>query len=280
MIKLPGNISALQGRLQWEVPAATMSQWNPAIQAAETSDNTIGIYDVIGDYWGEGVSEKRISAALRSIGADQDVVVNINSPGGDTFSGIAIHNLLAMHKGAVTINVVGLAASAASIIASVPTAQVNIATGGMLMIHNCWTGFVGNRNDFQSVADYMLEIDKAMADVYAVRSGQDRKQVMTWMDAETYMGGELAVERGFADRASVTGEIIDAADDEGRLAAHQLDVALARSGMPRSERRKLIAQIKSGTPSAASNGTPSAAGDTPRAVNLNLEPLPKLQFPT
>ncbi|TKA83994.1 Clp protease ClpP, partial [Sulfitobacter sp. 15WGC] len=68
-----------------------------------------------GDY-GDGVTSKRIAGALRSIG-ERDVRVDINSPGGDFFEGVAIYNMLREHKAKVTVNVLGLAASAASVIA-------------------------------------------------------------------------------------------------------------------------------------------------------------------
>jgi ATP-dependent Clp protease protease subunit len=76
------------------------------------------MYDVIGeDFWsGGGVTVNRVDAALRQIG-NQDVEVHINSPGGDMFEGIAIYNRLLEHPGKVTVKVLGLAASAASIIA-------------------------------------------------------------------------------------------------------------------------------------------------------------------
>lgn len=76
--------------------------------AANDSDTSISIYDSIGENWeGMGVTAKRISAALRSIGP-QDVKVNINSPGGDFFEGVAIYNLLREHQGKVTVRVLGV----------------------------------------------------------------------------------------------------------------------------------------------------------------------------
>ena len=88
--------------------------------AAEADEGaTISIYDVIGEDWwtGEGVTAKRIAAALRAIGKEP-VTVAINSPGGDMFEGLAIYNLLREHEGEVNVKVLGLAASAGSVIAS------------------------------------------------------------------------------------------------------------------------------------------------------------------
>ena len=102
----------------FEQDVRTLDRWNANVITNDASDNTISVLDVIGaDYIsGEGVTAKRIAAALRSIG-NKDVIVNINSPGGDFFEGVAIYNLLREHPAKVTVQVLGLAASAASIIA-------------------------------------------------------------------------------------------------------------------------------------------------------------------
>ncbi|MDE9591229.1 ATP-dependent Clp protease proteolytic subunit, partial [Xenorhabdus bovienii] len=81
-----------------DIKPLALDKWNSGIKATST-ENTISVLDVIGEsFWDEGVTAKRISAALRAIG-DQDVIVNINSPGGDVFEGIAIYNLLRNHGG-------------------------------------------------------------------------------------------------------------------------------------------------------------------------------------
>lgn len=82
------RVGAPAAGLRFDLSARAMERWNPAVQAASEKDNSISIFDIIGqDYWtGDGVTAKRIAGALRTIG-DGDVVVNINSPGGDMFEG-------------------------------------------------------------------------------------------------------------------------------------------------------------------------------------------------
>ena len=237
-----------------------LERWNPEIRAAADEENTISIYDPIGyDFWtGEGVTAKRISAALRSMNG-ADVTVNINSPGGDVFEGLAIYNLLREHKGKVTVKVLGLAASAASFIAMAGD-EVQIARAGFLMIHNAWTIVGGNRNDIREVADFLEQIDIALADIYAARTGDLTEAMQKLMDAETWMAGSVAIEEGFADQllpSDATKHDAKAGSPQ-QIAARRLDVILAKQGMPRSERRSLIQDIKTGTPSAAGPGTPSA----------------------
>ncbi|KAB1466733.1 Clp protease ClpP [Cronobacter sakazakii] len=242
-----------------DLPAAAMERWNGSIRAARDGDNSISIFDVIGaDYWGEGVTASRIAGALRSLNG-ADVTVNINSPGGDMFEGLAIYNLLREYEGKVTVKVLGLAASAASIIAMAGD-DVQIGRGAFLMIHNCWVYAMGNRHDLAQIAADMAPFDKAMSDIYQARSGLDPETVDRMMDGETYIGGSEAVEKGFADSLLSADEIAD--DDESPAAAlRKLDALLAKANTPRSERRKLLKALSGSTPGAAASpdGTPSAA---------------------
>ncbi|AGE85816.1 head maturation protease, ClpP-related [Cronobacter sakazakii] len=242
-----------------DLPAAAMERWNGSIRAARDGDNSISIFDVIGaDYWGEGVTASRIAGALRSLNG-ADVTVNINSPGGDMFEGLAIYNLLREYDGKVTVKVLGLAASAASIIAMAGD-EVQIGRGAFLMIHNCWVYAMGNRHDLAQIATDMAPFDKAMSDIYQARSGLDAATVDKMMDGETYIGGSEAVEKGFADSLLSADEIAD--DEESPAAAlRKLDALLAKANTPRSERRKLLKALSGSTPGAAASpdGTPSAA---------------------
>lgn len=243
-----------------ELLPLALERWQPEIQAAAADDRTISIFDPIGiDYWtGEGATAKRIAGALRGMGGE-DVTVNINSPGGDMFEGLAMYNVLREYEGHVTIKVLGLAASAASIVAMAGD-RIEIGRSAFFMIHNCWVLAQGNRLDLHAMADSLEPFDQAMADIYAAHTGQDIAAVQTLMDAETWLGGSAAIEAGLADGLLPSEQITESTQARGpQIAARRLDVVLARAGMPRSERRALIAEIKSGTPCAAGAGTPSAA---------------------
>ncbi|HEC0958195.1 TPA: Clp protease ClpP, partial [Klebsiella pneumoniae] len=139
------------GAAQFDMRPDALERWEPEVRAAGNDANSISIYDSIGENWeGTGVTAKRISAALRAIG-DKDVVVNINSPGGDFFEGVAIYNLLREHPGRVTVQVMGLAASAASVIAMAGD-EILMGDGSFLMIHNAWAVAIGNRHDMADAA--------------------------------------------------------------------------------------------------------------------------------
>jgi ATP-dependent Clp protease protease subunit len=246
-------------------PPEAFDRWNAGIQAAgEVGANTITIYDVIGaDYWtGGGVTVKRVDAALRAIGA-KDVEVHINSPGGDMFEGIAIYNRLLEHAGKVTVKVMGLAASAASIIAMAGEERL-IGPASFLMIHNCWVLAVGNRHDMAEVAQFLEPFDDAMAGVYADRAAAKKADVAKWMDAETWMSGGMAEERGFATGLLSADDLKEDAEASAKArdlnALRQAEIALCRSGCTRAEARSLLNKIK-GTPGAAPETPTPGAGD-------------------
>ncbi|WKT59115.1 ATP-dependent Clp protease proteolytic subunit [Microbulbifer thermotolerans] len=265
-------------RIKYDLSPLALERWNPSIRAADDSGNDIGIYEHIGeDMWGDGVSAKRIAAALRAIG-NRDVVVNINSPGGDMFEGLAIYNLLREHQGRVTVRVLSLAASAASIIAMAGD-EIQIARAGFLMIHNAWVCYCGNRNDFREIADYLEPFDRSMADVYQARTGGDLDEIRAMMDAETWIGGSDAIEKGFADSLLASDEVIDSGGNSNARAASRLDIALAKAGLPRSERRRLLKEFKSSTLNAAGDGMHNAAATgMPSATEIEAEPLPRLSL--
>lgn len=248
------------------VDGGVLSKWSAdaaGIRAVETGDNVITMFGVIGeDYWsGGGITAKSVTAQLRAIG-DRPVEVQINSPGGDMFEGIAIYNVLREHQQPVTIKIMGMAASAASVIAMAGD-TVEIGAASFLMIHNCWVVAVGNRHDMAETAAYLEPFDKAMADVYAFRSGAAAKDCAKWMDSETYMSGSVAIERGFADSllaSDQTKRDDDAkASDRERSAVTALELKLLAGGDTRAQAREHISKIKGKPDAARDDGKPDAA---------------------
>lgn len=250
---------------QGDLRADVLQRWQPL--AAEADDPaTISIYDAIGEDWwtGEGVTAKRIAGALRAIGK-KPVTVSINSPGGDMFEGLAIYNLLRDHPAEVTVRIMGLAASAASVIAMAGD-RIEMGLGSFLMIHNSWGVVIGNQDDMREAVEVFSEFDAAMADIYAARTGLDAEEVSQMMSAETWLRAESAIESGFADSAFEAPEYKEQADTS-KAARAALDATLAKAGMPRVERRRLLKEA-AGTPSAAGTATPSAGFDLGAAQSL------------
>lgn len=220
-----------------------LARWDKTVMAENKADtSSIDIFDVIGsDFFGDGFTAKRMSAALRSIGEDKDVVVNVNSPGGDVFEAATIYNLLAQHKGNVTVNILGLAASAASVIAMAGD-TIKISKIGFLMIHNAWSIVMGNKDDLRAAADTLELFDKSILAAYAGKATIDEKKLSKMMDNETWVGADDAIEYGLADEIIEVkqGEKKDAEKQTKAQAKRTLEMALAREGFSRKEREEVF----------------------------------------
>lgn len=242
-----------------------IDRWNAGVHASQTSENTITILDVIGeDYWtGGGVTSKRVSAALRAIG-NKDIFVDINSPGGDFFEGVAIYNLLRAHPAKVTVRILGMAASAASVIAMAGD-EVLIGKAGFIMVHNAWVVAIGNRHDLIDAAKTMEPFDDAMATLYSEKADVKKAKAAEWMDAETWFNGEQAIAAGLADDYLAADQVIEdkaKADANNSInAVRRVDALLAKTGIPRSERRALLSGVKDSKQDAADHVTHDADGD-------------------
>ena len=265
-----GPVLPRPAAFQADAPSDALVRWAEmpvAVQVTSVteSDSTITIFDVIGeDDMGGGVSLRRIAAALSRIGP-QAVTVQINSPGGDMFEGIAIYNLLRAHPAAVTVEVLGLAASAASIIAMAGD-EIHMSPGSFLMLHNAWGVVIGNRHDMAEAATLFETFDAALTEIYAARSGRSTEEIAALLDAETFLGTEEAIAAGMADgiapdtgnRPRVEAEPPTMAQARPDIQARRrIDAALAQQGIPRSERRAMLKQI-TGTRNAAEPATQNA----------------------
>jgi ATP-dependent protease ClpP protease subunit len=236
------------------------------IRALERDDNVITIFDVIGeDFWSEGVTAKSIARQLKAIGGA--VEVQINSPGGDVFEGFAIYNVLREHPHPVTVKVLGMAASAASVIAMAGD-TVQIGTSAFIMIHNCWVLAIGNRHDMRETAEFLEPFDRALRDVYVARTNQSAEDVERWLDAETFMSGAEAISRGFADELlpadQVTVDEDAAAQDRETNVVRSMELTLVASGLTRAQARERIQTVKGsklGAAPSSDQGTPGAAAN-------------------
>jgi ATP-dependent Clp protease, protease subunit len=233
--------------------------------AAPSAGIVVEVYEDIGEDWwtGGGVTLKGVEAQLKA-NRGQPVEVRINSGGGDMFEGFAIYNVLREHDADVTVKVIGKAASAASIIAMAGQ-RIEIGAVASIMIHNCWCGLIGNQYDFRDYADWLAGFDAQMVAAYAERSGQDQAQIADWMRGDTWMSGQVAIDRGFADALLPADMIVkdEAAAATARAGAKiaAMEHALMAGGMSRADARAHIAAVK-GKPDAAQDAMPDAGAAT------------------
>lgn len=261
---LPAADLQIRPGMQTRAPDSALARWAPDLRAAEhDEDATISILDQIGvDPWtGDGVTAKRVAGALRAIG-QRPVTVAINSPGGDMFEGLAIYNLLREHSERVTVKVLGLAASAASVVAMAGD-DVVMPRSGFLMVHNSWVLAMGNRHDLREVSEWLEPFDAAMAGIYAARGGMSEAEAAALMDGETWLNGDQAIEKGLADRLLDRDEVANAPDARAARelrAERRVDLLAQQAGLSRAEARGLLRELKSlGKRDAAPEGAPVAA---------------------
>lgn len=168
------------------------------IKALGENSVEIYVYDEIG-FW--GITAKEFARDLKELDPKDGIDLRINSPGGSVTDGIAIYNLLKRHKATVNVFVDGVAASMASVIAMAGD-TITIPENALMMIHNPWGGAMGDADEMRKTADLLDKMKKALLSAYADKTGLDDDEISSMMDAETWMTGAEAVEKGFATQTS------------------------------------------------------------------------------
>jgi ATP-dependent Clp protease, protease subunit len=212
----------------------------PFFRAAVQSDGTLEmpVYEEIGenDWTGGGVTATSVKQQMDDAGPYSKIVMRINSPGGDAFEGVAIHNLIRAQKKPVEVCIDGIAASSASIIAMAGD-TITMGHNAMMMIHNAWSACVGDAADMRKTADTLDDI-KAL------------------MDAETWMSADDCIREGFATQL--------AQDDDDDSA-----MALARQFKALGKLKHLPEQLK-----ASGDPEPAPAPD-PQDPTSDPDPAPE-----
>ena len=143
---------------------------------------------------------------------DGDIVVWINSPGGDCVAAAQIYNMLMDYKGNVTVKIDGIAASAASVIAMAGT-RVLVSPVSMMMIHNPATIAMGDTAEMEKAIAMLTEVKDSIINAYEIKTGLSRAKLSHLMDAETWMDARKAVELGFADEIMKRAEAVEVEED-------------------------------------------------------------------
>lgn len=213
----------------------------------ENSTTEISIYGVIGDSWfGESVSASYVDNALKEAG-DNDIIINLNSPGGDAFDGISIYNRLKRHTGKVTIYVDGWACSAASIIAMAAD-ELIIGKGSMMMIHEASTIVCGKKGDLLKEVELLTKLDDSIVDIYMTKAKTTREDITQKVEEETWFTASEAVEIGFADRISESEPTTSATASAFKLSDEQMQQII--NAVTNNLKQNTNQQIEPGTSAA------------------------------
>lgn len=178
--------------------------------SADTTD--LYIYDEIG---GWGVYSTDLIRDLMRVTTSK-VRVRINSPGGDVFEGLAIHNALSILPAEIETYVEGHAASAANFVALAGTTRT-YAKYSMGMAHNPSSGMYGEAKDLRKMADLLDKVRSQMVKLYSDATGGDPEEWEALLDAETWFTAEEAVEFGLATHIDDTAEKVTNSWDYARV---------------------------------------------------------------
>ena len=172
--------------------------WNWARDADESGERVLYFDGEISDetWWGDEITPAMFKSELFS--DKGDITIWLNSPGGDCIAASQIYAMLMDYPHNVTVKIDGIAASAASVIAMAGT-KVLMAPTALMMVHNPLTIAIGDTDEMQKAILMLDEVKESIINAYQVKTNQSRAKISHWMDAETWMNANKAIELGFAD---------------------------------------------------------------------------------
>ncbi len=160
--------------------------------------NQVAEIDIFEDIAFFGITAKTFSEDLKDLGDFSEIIVNINSPGGDVFEGLAIFNILRGLNKKVIVNINGIAASIASVIALAGD-EINIADNGFFFVHQVSGGAFGTADDIEKTAEDIRKIQDQIVNIYINKTGLSKEKITQLMEDESLLTAEEAKELGFVD---------------------------------------------------------------------------------
>ena len=133
------------------------------------------------------------------------IILHINSPGGDCIAASQIYTMLMDYPHDITVQIDGMAASAASVIAMSGT-KVCMSPTSMMMIHNPFTCAMGDSDEMRKAIQLLDEVKESIINAYEIKTGLSRTKLSHLMDSETWMSAHKAKELGFCDEVLYTGD--------------------------------------------------------------------------
>ncbi|MDY0396784.1 Clp protease ClpP [Virgibacillus halophilus] len=140
---------------------------------------------------------KKIETALENANGD-DLEIIVNSPGGSVFDGSEIYSTLKDYPGDSTVKIVGIAASAASVIAMAGK-KISMSPTAQMMIHNSATGQYGDYRDMDKASEFLKSTNQSIINAYKIKSGKSNEELQAMMDEETWMTAQKAKEHHLID---------------------------------------------------------------------------------
>ena len=177
--------------------------WDFRAAANENAAPELILYGDIASetWWGDEITPRQFTEELNALGNVPEIVVRINSGGGDVFAANAIYTRLKDNAAKITVKIDGWAASAATIVAMAGDV-IEIPGNGVFMVHDPSIGLLGyfNETDLVKVSEELKVIKQSIVNGYALKTGKAAEEIAAIMAAETWFDGKQAVDAGFCDR--------------------------------------------------------------------------------
>lgn len=223
--------------------------WSFRAAAEENAAPELILYGDIASetWWGDEVTPRQFSDELTALGPVPEIVVRINSGGGDVFAANAIYTRLKDHAAKITVKIDGWAASAATIIAMAGDV-IEIPGNGVFMVHKAKMGLCGyyGDSDLSKMMEEITVINNSIVNGYALKTGKTAEEITAIMAAETWMDGKQAVEAGFCDKLMFE-DAETTVENAGKVIVNSVPLDLGRyQNMPISLLNRLTAPASDG----------------------------------
>lgn len=206
-----------------------MKRWFQIQNAASTEAATVTIFDEIG-LW--GITAADFNREFRAI---QAPIINleINSPGGSVFDGLAIYNMLRGSGKTINAKVMGVAASIASVILMAAD-KITMPENAMVMVHSPMGGVFGTADEMREMADVLDKVKTSLVATYVKRTGKSEEEITAMLAKDTWMTAAEAKDSGFADEVTDSLELTAKFEMDDRIpeAARAVFKAAAKPPVP------------------------------------------------
>ena len=232
--------------------------WN-WVRNEDTGQRSLYLEGVIAQesWFGDEITPAAFKSELNA--GNQPITVHINSVGGDCVAASQIYTMLMDYPADVTVQIDGLAASAASVVAMAGT-KVCMSPTALMMVHNPWTNASGDAKDMQKAIALLDEVKESIINAYEIKTGMDRQSLSDLMDTETWMNAYRAKELGFCDEVLFDGD--------------EPPEKVAFSFSSRTAEVQLLNRVKASLPEEQPVSTEVPAAESSAAPHGTTEPTP------
>lgn len=196
-----------------KLPSSKREFFDAITTPSPTGDGAIvtirfyGPIDSWGSFW--GISAQDVSTILDALPETvEQIILRINSQGGEVFEAVSILNMLRAHKASVMAVVDGLAASAASVLA-VGCDETVMSPGTQMMIHAPSIFAYGNAEDLRKEAGILDGVQASLVEIYTAKAGEQQWDEL--LAEDTFLTAQATVDLGLADRIAVIPDAGEAA---------------------------------------------------------------------